>query len=184
MLSWLPRRRARMEREEAEAEALIRDLGVKAYAETRRRQREAKSEAMAREWNRVALAVARKMGTHPALDIPALMTLDADVTPDLEAAASSLRIPLSELNPVDEFRRFVLEALQRTEFRLQFRFDPIDRGPIILKEVDLLASDAPGAIREAAHIAWPPRAIGFRLVDREGREVFGRQKADRRWRYG
>ena len=36
------------------------------------------------------------------------------------------------------------------------------------------------AIVAAANIAWPPRTIGLRILDNEGREVFARQKADRR----
>ena len=48
MLSWLPRRRARMEHLEAEAEALIRDLGFAAYSEARQRECEGKSDAIAK----------------------------------------------------------------------------------------------------------------------------------------
>src|SRR5580698_6753729 len=62
MRSWLRRRRERLERAEAEANALILDLGATAYSQARRREHEASSDAMAREWNRVALAVARKTG--------------------------------------------------------------------------------------------------------------------------
>jgi hypothetical protein len=43
-----------------EAEALLSGLGVDAYREARRRAQEASSDAMARDWNSVALAVARK----------------------------------------------------------------------------------------------------------------------------
>jgi hypothetical protein len=50
MLSWLRRRRARGERIEAEAEALIHELGDYAYSEARQRERDASSIAMAREW--------------------------------------------------------------------------------------------------------------------------------------
>ncbi len=32
------------------------------------------------------------------------------------------------------------------------------------------------AVREAAGLDWPPRALGFRLIDREGREIFGRDR--------
>ena len=134
---------------------------------------------MAREWDRIAGAVARKTGKR--FGLVTRMTLDADLVPDREAGASPVPAPLSELNPRDEFKRFVSGARQRTEFRLQFRFDPTDRGSVLLEEVDVLASDVPGAIREAAYAAWPPGAIGFRLVDREGRVLIGRQKPDRRW---
>jgi hypothetical protein len=49
-------------------------------------------------------------------------------------------------------------------------------GPSIMKEVELSASDPSGAVREAARLRWPPRAIGFRLIDGDGREVFGRDR--------
>src|SRR5260370_36416782 len=59
---WGRRRRGRLERVEAEADALILDLGATAYSQARRREHEVSYDAMAREWNRVALAVARKAG--------------------------------------------------------------------------------------------------------------------------
>lgn len=43
-----------------EVEALISGLGVDAYREARRRAQEASSDAMARDWSSVALAIARK----------------------------------------------------------------------------------------------------------------------------
>ena len=49
MLTWLRRRREQAERIEAEADALISDLGNGAYAEARRRAREASSDEMERE---------------------------------------------------------------------------------------------------------------------------------------
>ena len=62
MLSWLRRRRETAERIDAEADALIGELGVEAYAEARRREYESSNDAIALRWNRVALAV----GTSPA----------------------------------------------------------------------------------------------------------------------
>ena len=146
MRSWRRRRRERLERVEAEANALILDLGATAYSQARRREHEASFNAMAREWNRVALAVARKTGQTVGLNASTGIAIDAE--------------------PV-------------AQFRIQFFGVPADRAPTILGEVDLLALDAVTAIRQAAHVAWPPRAIGFCLIDREGRAVFGRRKADR-----
>jgi hypothetical protein len=146
MRSWLPRRRERLERVEAEADTLIPDLGATAYSQTRRREHEASANAVAREWNRIALAVARKTGQTVGLN------------------AST---------------RIAIEAKPVAQFRIQFFGVPTDRAPTILGEVDLLALDAITAIRQAAHAAWPPGAIGFCLIDREGRAVFGRRKADR-----
>ena len=50
MVSWAPSRRAKMERIEAEAELLIRDLGDGAYHEARRREHEASSDVIAQDW--------------------------------------------------------------------------------------------------------------------------------------
>lgn len=50
----------RIEQIDAEAETLISYFGVEAYCEARRREREASSEAIARDWGRIARAVARK----------------------------------------------------------------------------------------------------------------------------
>ena len=126
MQSWRRRRRKILERVEAEAEAnvLIFAFGANAYSEARRREHGASSDSIARKWNQVALAVARKTG--------------------------------------------------QMQFRIQFFGVPTDRAPIILGEVDLLALNALTAIRQAAHVAWPPCAVGFCLIDREGRAVFGR----------
>jgi len=75
-------------------------------------------------------------------------------------------------------RRSRMDANPVAQFRIQFFGVPTNRAPTILGEVDLLASDAFTAIRQAAHAAWPPCAIGFCLIDREGRAVFGRRKDD------
>jgi hypothetical protein len=145
MRSWLRRRRERLERVEAEANPLIPDLGATAYSQARGREYEASSDAMARQWNRVAQAVARKTGQAVGLNASTRMAMDAS---------------------------------QVAQFRIQFFGVPTDRAPTILGEVDLLALDAFAAIRQAAHAAWPPRAIGFCLIDRKGRAVFGRRKDD------
>jgi len=42
------------------------------------------------------------------------------------------------------------------------------------------AEDASAAVREEVRIAWPPQAIGTRLIVVEGREIFGQRKADGR----
>jgi hypothetical protein len=43
-----------------------------------------------------------------------------------------------------------------------------------LTEVEIQAADASAAIVAAANLAWPPRTIGLRILDGEGREVFAR----------
>ena len=72
--------------------------------------------------------------------------------------------------------RIVSESPVRAPYRIQFVAPEIIRGIIILKEVKLRASDPSEAVREASRLRWPPRAVGFRLIDRDGQEVFGRDR--------
>ena len=65
------------ERIDAAAEGLIRDLGVYGYSEARQREREASSIAMAREWNRVALGIARKTRRRVGFDTATRMASEA-----------------------------------------------------------------------------------------------------------
>ena len=53
MLPCLRRRRETAERIDAEADALIGELGVEAYAEARRRGYESSNDALALRWNRI-----------------------------------------------------------------------------------------------------------------------------------
>ncbi len=65
-------------------------------------------------------------------------------------------------------------------FRIQFVCGTLDCGPTNLTEKQVEVADAPAAIIAAANIKWPPQTIGVRILDREGHEVFARQKAQRR----
>jgi hypothetical protein len=78
------------------------------------------------------------------------------------------RAPASELAPFDELVRLVSED-PGPRYRIQFLGPGTDQGPTILVEVR--ASDVSTAMREAALTPWPPRAIEFRLVEHDGREV-------------
>jgi hypothetical protein len=46
-------------------------------------------------------------------------------------------------------------------------------------EIEIQASDASAGIVAAAKIAMPPRTIGLRILDSDGREVFSRRRGDR-----
>ena len=164
VLRFLPRRRARIKGIEAEAEALIGELGASgAYAEARRRGHEASSDLMASDWDRVALAVARRAGFAPSHE-------DASVS---ETAAADEPRRHSGSSPLDRLNQAVSAKPQR------FRVQCVGAGhePSILKEVGVEAADVTGAIVAAAALALPPMTKGLRIVDREGRVVFARQKA-------
>jgi hypothetical protein len=104
--------------------------------------------------------------------------MNAVLVPDREKAASREPQSLSEPRRADELTRVV--AATTHPFRIQFLGAARDRGPTTLKEVEIQVADVSTAIIAAANLEWPPRTIGLRILDREGREIFGRQKADRR----
>ena len=79
---------------------------------------------------------------------------------------------------MDELERIL--AARPQCFRLQFFGVGAAYGPAVLTETEIQATDASGAIREAVATNWPPTAVGLRLFDREGREIFERLKADLR----
>lgn len=85
--------------------------------------------------------------------------------------------PLSEIDPVAELNRILGAKPQR--FQLQFFAVAGDRSPSIVLESEVEAADASAAIRASAETDWPPRAIGLRILDREGRVIFERLRADR-----
>ena len=118
--------------------------------------------------------MARKTGKRVGLDTATRMATDAALSLGHDRTEPR-RQPPEESDPLDELTRIVSEA-PSTPYRLQFLGAGTDRGPSILKEVELRASEPSGAVREVARLRWPPRAIGFRLIDGEGREVFGRDR--------
>ena len=152
MLAWLLWQLEKIERIRAAAGALMDEFGDEAYAEARRREREANRNETAGDWRRVALVVARRT--------PRRIGLDAAIA------------PLPEPNPPAE----IVSQHPRT-FRIQFVCGTVDHGPTNLTEKQIEVVDAPAAIIVAANIKWPPQTIGVRILDREGHEVFARQKA-------
>ena len=157
---------------------MSRELGVEAYSEARRREREANSIAEARQYNRVALAIAGRTCNAVGVGAGARMASDALLASTLETPAARPRAPLRDECRIGEMRS---AAAGRTfaQFRLQFLAVADDRTLMIVKEHVVHAPDAPGAIRQALQIEWPPQAIGFKLIDQDGHEVFGRQNGDR-----
>lgn len=79
---------------------------------------------------------------------------------------------------MDELER-ILNARPQP-FRLQFFAAAGDHGPNIVAETVISARDASGAIRAAADEPWPAQAIGLRILDPEGAEIFEQMRADRR----
>jgi hypothetical protein len=170
MNSWAPSKRARMERIEAEAEALIRDLGDQAYHEARRREHEASSDAIAEDWALVARAIARKTGSRVGLNLSTQLEMNTFFVLDREPGVPREARPRPEAEPKPG-------VPTPQPFRIQFMGAGADSSPSILREDEIRASDVSAAIIAAAIAAWPPHTIALRILDREGHEVFGRQKA-------
>jgi hypothetical protein len=181
MNTWAPSKRARMERIEAEAEALIRDLGDQAYHEARRREHEASSDAIAEDWALVARTIARKTGSRVGLNLSTQLEMNTFFVLDREPGVARKARPRPEPEPEPESERQAKPAGVPTPqpFRIQFMGAGTDARPSILREDEIRASDVSAAIIAAAIAAWPPKTIALRILDREGHEVFGRQKAGR-----
>jgi hypothetical protein len=162
----------------ANAKQLIASFRVRAYSEARRRQREAGAPAAAAHWSQVSNLIARRAGERGGDESSARTESDGDVAYGAEALGARAPVRLFEVDPVDELERILAVRPQR--FRLQFFGAGADHGPAVLTETEIQAADASGAIREAVMTNWPPRAIGLRLLDLEGREIFERLKADLR----
>ena len=105
-----------MERIEADAEGLIRDFGVAAYGEARRREHEASSDPIAGDWESVALAVARLIARLKDVDPEVRLAMNAVLVPDREKVASQKPQFLSALTSADELTH--LHA--STTFQIQF----------------------------------------------------------------
>ena len=180
MTTWAPSKRARSERIEAEADGLIRDLGDCAYQEARRREHEASSDATAEDWALVAKAIARKTGSRVGLNLSTQLAMNTFFVLDREPEAprKGRPRPKPELEPERQPKAAGVPTPQ--PFRIQFMGAGTDSTPSVLREDEIRASDVSAAIIAAAIAAWPPHTIALRILDREGHEVFGRQKAARR----
>jgi hypothetical protein len=176
MNTWAPSKRARNERIDSEADALIRDLGDRAYQEARRREHEASSDSIADDWALIAKAIARKTGSRVGLNLSTQLAMNTFFVLDREpGVARAARPQEPELEP--EFQPKQTGVPTPQPFRIQFMGAGADAMPSILREDEIRASDVSAAIIAAAIAAWPPHTIALRILDREGHEVFGRQKA-------
>jgi hypothetical protein len=86
--------------------------------------------------------------------------------------------PHSEAAPLDELKRNLTAKPQ--PFRIQIVGAAPGCGLTILSEVEIQASGVSAAIVAAANLAFPPKTVALRNVDREGQAVFERRKTDRR----
>src|SRR6185312_663788 len=161
---------------EADAGRLIATFGLGAYAEARRRQRQARASEAAAHWAHAASLIARRTGERRDGEFPARAKPDAGLAGGGGDLPGPWPIRFFEADPLDELERVL--AVRPQWFRLQFFGAGPDLGPLVLGETEIEAPDATSAIRAAAEAAWPARAVGLRVLDLEGREIFERLKAD------
>jgi hypothetical protein len=178
MRRWLRCRRERSERIEVEADELVRLLGDDAYSEARWREHTASSPASAQEWDQIAFAIARQTGSRIGLDLSTRMAMNAVFAPGREPDERKAR-PRPEPAPLDdELKR--MPAATPLPFRVQFLGAAPSRGLSVLGELEIQALDVSAAIVAAAKLAFPPKTMALRILDREGQPVFERYKSDRR----
>ena len=150
----------RIERIHEAAGRLISEFGVEAAAEARRREREVNSIEAARDWKGVASVIARRTPKQAALDAatgPSPMEVPPVAEPMWNDFGSTEGVPIHICATPDQ-------------------------GQSNLTERQIEAEDTSAAIVAAANTEWPPLTVGLRILDREGREVFAREKVRRRYR--
>ena len=116
MPSWLQQRRTQIARTEAEAVELIRKFCDDAYFEAIRRENEASSDAIAKDWSRVVLAVAHKLRTSTAVDPTTRIAMNALFVRDRKPAAVRLPKDHSGRSRVDEAQHILSPRPQ--QFRI------------------------------------------------------------------
>ena len=126
MNTWAPSKRARNERIEAEADALIRDLGDRAYQEARRREHEASSDAIAEDWALVAKAIARKTGSRVGLNLSTQLEMNTFFVLDREPGVGRQARPRPEPELEAERQPKATGVPTPQPFRIQF----MGAGPI------------------------------------------------------
>src|SRR5580698_6713516 len=120
MTTWAPSKRARSERIEAEADALIRDLGDCAYQEARRREHEASSDAIAEDWALVAKAVARKTGSRVGLNLSTQLEMNTFFVLDREPGVARKARPRPEPELEEDLPPKQAGVPTPQPFRIQF----------------------------------------------------------------
>jgi hypothetical protein len=156
---------------------LIASFRLRAYAEARRRQQQAPA-PQAIHWGHVARLIARRMDEPRDAQPPSSPKRDVRVVGRGESVPAPWPIRFFEVDPLDELERVL--AVKPQCFRLQFFGVGPNLEPAVLTETEIQAADASGAIYAAVEATWPPRAVGLRVLDLEGREIFERLKADLR----
>ena len=129
MNTWAPSKRARIERIDVEAEALIRDLGDQAYHEARRREHEASSDAIAEDWALVAKAIARKTGSRVGLNLSTQLEMNTFFVLDREPGVARRARPRTGARARGGTPAEEAGVPTPQPFRIQFMGAGTDSGP-------------------------------------------------------
>ena len=124
---------------------------------------EASSYTIARDWGRVAVAVAKRTG----LNVVYKTSPDADVAVENEPVALSEFRSNPESSLVGDLNSSVFARPR--QFRVQFVGAARGREPLLLKEVWINAADVSAAVVAAASLTLPPKTNGLHI--RTGRSA-------------
>ena len=174
MLSWLLRRREAAQPESPDGEA-------DAHSQASENKHRENGAAGRKNWARAALAAAQATSQRLGRG-SAIRKAREEIETVAEGAFRAPRDPSPELYRLDDLVRTISAATGPEHYRVLLVRGGTARHPDVLSEVGIYAADEPSAIRQAFHIAWPPEAIGIVLIDHQGREVFGRDNAERTMR--
>src|SRR4029077_10565255 len=118
-----------------------------------------------------------KTGSRVGLNLSTQLAMNTFFVLDREPDAPRKTRPRPEPEAEPESQPKAVGVPTPQPFRIQFMGAGTDSRPSILREDKIRASDVSAAIIAAAIAAWPPHTTALRILDREGHEVFGRQKA-------
>ncbi len=114
MFAWIARRREVASQAETDATVLIAEHGASAYAEARRRQKDAINAEDAARWRRAAIAIAKLTGRRIGLDAATRMAAAADMTAMPVVGAPSWPAgPLHEIDPLGELATTIARGERR-----------------------------------------------------------------------
>lgn len=109
MLSWIARRGEKAKRIEADADGPVRAYGEKACSVARRREHETSSQPIARDWNRIALAIAERTHKGLGLDTATPMATNASIVPGPMTSEADWPRFFDERSQLEELERILRE---------------------------------------------------------------------------
>jgi hypothetical protein len=110
-------------------------------------------------------------------DVATRVEPDADFGPGTEPDAAGRRERLLNREQLYDLARML--DVKPAALRIQF-LGSTNSGTRVLREVETVMPHLSEAIITAANTDWPAQTTALRIIDRDGREVFARQRSGRR----